>query len=213
VRSSKIVRETILKYGGRPVLSKVGHAFILNRMQTEGIALGGECSGHYYNQYGEIPWYATFMVREELAETGKSLDEVVAEFEKYFHSDEINGNRNVKNDKFDVCKGDAPAFFEGWAASKGLKIEKIEYTDGITIDFGKSWFNLRGSYTEPVVRLVVESSVSREDLVQLAQAVIDYMGKYGIKINIRMFSNNYPELIRKLSDPVKYNRLADILIN
>jgi len=213
VRASKIVRETILKYGGLPVLSKVGHAFIIDRMQREGIALGGEYSGHYYNQYGEIPWYVIYTIFEELAETGKSLDQAVSEFEKYFHSDEINGSRNIKNDKFDACKGDAPDFFSGWAASRGLKIEKINYTDGITIDFGKSWFNLRGSYTEPVVRLVVESSVSREDLVQLAQAVIDYMGRYSIKVNIRMFSNNYPELIRKLSDPVKYNRLADILID
>jgi phosphomannomutase len=213
VRSSKMVKETILKYGGRPVLSKVGHAFIIDRMQREGIALGGEYSGHYYNQYGEVPWYVTYMVREELAETGKSLDQAVAEFETYFHSDEISANRNVKDDRFDACKGDAPAFFEGWAASRGLKIEKVEYTDGITIDFGKSWFNLRGSYTEPVVRLVVESSVSREDLVQLTQTVINYMGKYNIKVNIKMFSNNFPELIRKLSDPVKYSRLADILID
>lgn len=135
--------------GGIPVLSKTGHAFMKERMRAENAVYGGEMSAHHYFRdfaycdNGNIPW---LLVAGLVSETGKPLSKLVEERQKKFPaSGEIN--RKVK---------DIPSVLKRVEAqyTKGATIDR---TDGISLEYDTWRFNLRGSNTEPILRLNVES--------------------------------------------------------
>jgi phosphomannomutase len=154
-RSSRAVPDLVAAEGGRSDLSRVGHAFFKQRMREEGAAFGGEVSGHYYFRdfwcadSGTIP---ALLILELLSVDDRSLAELMAEFRsRYFISGEINSE----------------------VADQGAKMEEIaarwsdgEQTrlDGISVDYPDWHFNVRPSNTEPLLRLNLESLVSREDM-------------------------------------------------
>ncbi len=149
VRSSNIVRESIKKNNGIPVMSRAGHSFIKEKMKKDNILFGGELSGHYYlrdNYFFESPFFVFFTILTILTESGESLSKIIKPLNKYYHSPEINFkllHRNLILKKIE----------NRYAHQKG-KICKI---DGLRVDFPEWWFNLRLSHTEPVLRLVVEA--------------------------------------------------------
>jgi phosphomannomutase len=154
-RSSRAVPDLVAAEGGRSDLSRVGHAFFKQRMREEGAVFGGEVSGHYYFRdfwcadSGTIP---ALLILELLSREGRSLGELMAEFRsRYFISGEINSE-----------VGDQEAKMEEIAArySDG----QITTLDGISIDYPDWHFNVRPSNTEPLLRLNLESLVSREDM-------------------------------------------------
>ena len=135
--------------GGIPILSKTGHAFMKERMRAENAVYGGEMSAHHYFRdfaycdNGNIPW---LLVAGLVCESGKSLSKLVAErMKKFPASGEIN--RKVK---------DIPSVLKKVEAqyTRGARIDR---TDGISVEFDTWRFNLRGSNTEPILRLNVES--------------------------------------------------------
>ena len=135
--------------GGIPVQSKTGHAFMKERMRAENAIYGGEMSAHHYFRdfaycdNGNIPW---LLVAALVSETGKPLSKLVEERQKKFPaSGEIN--RKVK---------DIPSILKRIEAqyAKGATIDR---TDGISLEYDQWRFNLRGSNTEPILRLNVES--------------------------------------------------------
>lgn len=133
-----------------PVLSKTGHAFIKERMRKENAIYGGEMSAHHYFRdfaycdNGNIPW---LLAAALVSESGKPLSKLVEERMAAFPaSGEIN--RKVADVKATIAQ------IEAAYAPKASAIDK---TDGISLDFGSWRFNLRGSNTEPVLRLNVES--------------------------------------------------------
>jgi phosphomannomutase len=146
--------DVVKSNGGTPVLSKTGHAFMKERMRAENAVYGGEMSAHHYFRdfaycdNGNIPW---LLVAALVSETGKPLSKLVEErMRKFPASGEIN--RKVR---------DIPSVLKRVEAqyTKGARIDR---TDGISLEYddGKegSWrFNLRGSNTEPILRLNVES--------------------------------------------------------
>jgi len=154
-RSSRAVPDLVAAEGGRSDLSRVGHAFFKARMREEKAVFGGEVSGHYYFRdfwnadSGTIP---ALLVLELLSVDGRSLAELMAEFRsRYFISGEINSE----------------------VADPAAKIEEIaeRYADGaqgrldgISVDYDDWHFNVRPSNTEPLLRLNLESLVSREDM-------------------------------------------------
>src|SRR5689334_18156377 len=154
-RSSRAVPDLVAAEGGRSDLSRVGHAFFKARMREEDAVFGGEVSGHYYFRdfwnadSGTIP---ALLVLELLSVDGRSLAELMAEFRsRYFISGEINSE----------------------VADQAAKIEQIaaRYADGeqgrldgISVDYPDWHFNVRPSNTEPLLRLNLESLVSREDM-------------------------------------------------
>lgn len=151
IRSSNIVREVIVKERGKPVMGRVGHSFIKEKMRKENIIFAGEFSGHYYHRdhyFCEAPLFVLFKILEEISKKEKTFSQLIKPFEKYFHSGEINFK--VK-DKEKVLKILENKFKEG-------KISKI---DGIRIDFPDWWFNVRPSQTEPVLRLVLEAKTKK----------------------------------------------------
>jgi phosphomannomutase len=154
-RSSRAVPDLVAAEGGRSDLSRVGHAFFKIRMREESAVFGGEVSGHYYFRdfwnadSGTIP---ALLVLELLSTDGRSLAELMAEFRsRYFISGEINSE----------------------VADPAAKIEEIaaRYSDGeqnrldgISVDYADWHFNVRPSNTEPLLRLNLESLISREDM-------------------------------------------------
>jgi len=147
IRSSKIVEEVIKKNGGIPVMSRVGHSFIKERMRKENILFGGEYSGHYYlrDQYFfEAPIAVFLKVLEIISKTGKKTSQLVKSFQKYFHSGEINFKLRGKKKILEKLE-------------KRYKKGKISKIDGLRVDFQNWWFLVRPSQTEPILRLSIEA--------------------------------------------------------
>jgi phosphomannomutase len=135
--------------GGTPVLSKTGHAFMKERMRAENAIYGGEMSAHHYFRdfaycdNGNIPW---LLVAGLVSETGQPLSKLVEErMRKFPASGEIN--RKVR---------DIPSVLKR-VEEKYTKGARIDRTDGISLEYDAWRFNLRGSNTEPILRLNVES--------------------------------------------------------
>lgn len=140
--------EIVEEAGGRAVMCKSGHAFIKEKMRAENAIYGGEMSAHHYfksHWYCDSGMIPMLLVLKLMAQTGKTLGELVGEMmQKYPCSGEINST--VEN------VADVLARVE--AAYSGGEVSKV---DGLSVEF-KDWrFNLRGSNTEPVIRLNVES--------------------------------------------------------
>lgn len=143
---SKAVPETVRASGGVPIRTKVGHSYIKQVMAESGAIFGGEHSGHYYfreNYRADSGIMAMLVLLRVITDAGVPLSELRTKYEPYVQSGEIN---------FHVAdKEAADAAVE--AAFKGYTVDRL---DGLTIDMGESWINVRPSNTEPVLRLNVE---------------------------------------------------------
>jgi phosphomannomutase len=156
---SKAVPEVILENGGTPVRTRVGHSFIKAVMAETGAAFGGEHSAHYYfhdNFNADSGSIAALVVLEQLGLTGLPLSELRKPFERYAASGEIN-----------VTVDDAQAVVE--RVAEAYSDADQERVDGLTVDFGDWWFNLRASNTEPVLRLNLEAADSESCQTHVAE--------------------------------------------
>lgn len=142
--------DIVTQAGGQAVMSKTGHAFIKERMRAENAIYGGEMSAHHYFRdfaycdSGMIPW---LLVSELLSQTGQSLSTLVAERIRLFPcSGEIN---------FKVANvAEAIAKIQQHFMAETISVDN---TDGLSMTFSDWRLNLRGSNTEPLLRLNVES--------------------------------------------------------
>jgi phosphomannomutase len=144
---SKSVPEIITENGGRPIRTRVGHSFIKSVMAETGAIFGGEHSGHYYfreNYRADSGLIAAMVVLEELSRVPEPLSELRKPLERYAASGEIN-----------VEVGDPAATVE--RVSEAYAGADQERVDGLTVDLGDWWFNLRPSNTEPLLRLNLEA--------------------------------------------------------
>ncbi|MFM7093625.1 MAG: phosphomannomutase/phosphoglucomutase [Actinomycetota bacterium] len=149
---SRTVAEVIAEGGGNAVRSKVGHSYIKQLMAETGAVFGGEHSAHYYfldNYRADSGLIAAMFVIAELSRAGKPLSEVRAPFDRYAASGEIN---TQVNDPAAVIERVASAF-------PGRPQDRL---DGLTVDCGPWWFNLRASNTEPLLRLNLEAPTRAE---------------------------------------------------
>jgi phosphomannomutase len=144
--------DIVRRHGGTAVLCKSGHAFIKAKMRAVDAAYGGEMSAHHYFRRfsycdsGMIPW---LLVLEVMCATGKPLSALVGERMRLFPaSGEIN--RRLKS-------GGAAAILARTSAHYETQARSIDLTDGLSMEFERWRFNLRGSNTEPLVRLNVEA--------------------------------------------------------
>jgi phosphomannomutase len=145
---SKAVPEIIRERGGVPVRTRVGHSYIKAIMADTDALFGGEHSGHYYfreNYRADSGSIAALVVLEVLSRSGRRLSELRTDFERYADSGEIN--TEVAN---------PAAVIEAVAARfEGARQDRL---DGLTVDLGEWWFNLRPSNTEPLLRLNLEAA-------------------------------------------------------
>jgi phosphomannomutase len=149
---SRVVPEVIAEHGGVGIRTKVGHSFIKQVMAETGAIFGGEHSGHYYfrdNYRADSGIIAAMIVLELLSVTGQPLSELLRPFERYVDSGEIN---TVVDDPAGAVEAMAAHVEE---AGGGLGI--ADRLDGLTVDRGDWWYNLRPSNTEPLLRLNVEA--------------------------------------------------------
>jgi len=158
---SKAVPEVIAEAGGVPVRTRVGHSFIKAVMAETGAVFAGEHSGHYYfrdNYRADSGLIAALVVLELLSTSGQALSELVAPLDRYAASGEIN--RTVA-DPAAVIDAVA-AHFDGAAQDRA---------DGLTVDAGDWWFNLRPSNTEPLLRLNLEAATAGDCQRRTAQVL------------------------------------------
>jgi phosphomannomutase len=146
---SKAVPEVIAEGKGIGVKTRVGHSFIKQVMAETGAIFGGEHSGHYYyrdNYRADSGIITALVVLELLSRANKPLSEVVAPFDRYAASGEIN--TKVKSPSASVARIAAQLIDEGVL---------VDQMDGLTAQYDDWWFNLRPSNTEPLLRLNVEA--------------------------------------------------------
>ncbi len=149
---SRVVPEVIAEKGGVGIRTKVGHSYIKQVMAETGAVFGGEHSGHYYfrdNYRADSGIIAAMVVLELLSVTGRPLSELLEPFRRYSDSGEIN-----------TVVDDPPRAVELMAAeveAAGGARGTADRLDGLTVDRGDWWYNLRPSNTEPLLRLNVEA--------------------------------------------------------
>jgi len=144
---SRAVPEIVRELGGTPVRTKVGHSYIKAVMADTGAAFGGEHSGHYYfreNYRADSGLIASLVVLEQLSAAGIPMSELVAPLDRYAASGEVN---TVVTDHDAAIDAVAAAYHD----------RPQDRLDGLTVDCGDWWFNLRPSNTEPLLRLNLEA--------------------------------------------------------
>jgi phosphomannomutase len=153
--TSRAVPELVAERGGTPVRSRVGHSYIKALMADTGAIFGGEHSAHYYFRdfWGaDSGMLAAIHVLAALGEQERPLSDMMADYQRYEASGEIN---------FTVT--DAETCVDEVLKTFGERINSIDHLDGVTVDLGDgSWFNLRMSNTEPLLRLNVEAHTTEE---------------------------------------------------
>ncbi len=161
---SRVVPEVIAEKGGIGIRTKVGHSFIKQVMADTGAVFGGEHSGHYYfrdNYRADSGIIAAMVVLELLSTSGRTLSELLAPFERYADSGEINTEVDDPAGAVELLAGEVER--------AGGALGTADRLDGLTVDRGDWWFNLRPSNTEPLLRLNVEAP----DEASLARHVED----------------------------------------
>ena len=162
--TSRAVPELVIERGGTPVRSRVGHSYIKALMAETGAIFGGEHSAHYYFRdfWGaDSGMLAALYVLAALGNSERPLSDLTADYQRYESSGEIN---------FTV--EDSASCVEAVLKVFGSRIHSIDHLDGVTVDLGEgSWFNLRTSNTEPLLRLNVEGRCTED-----VDAVVEQVG-------------------------------------
>ncbi|MBP7857718.1 phosphomannomutase/phosphoglucomutase [Candidatus Saccharibacteria bacterium] len=165
VRNSRTVPRVIKAGGGEPVLERVGHANIKRRMLEEDAVFGGEASGHFFfrdNWYADSGLIGAVIGLYVAGLSGKKLSELRKEYTHFAAIPEINF---VVEDK----DGALERLSEAYAEHEQSRL------DGLTVNIGEhTWFNVRASNTEPVMRLNAESDdqATLDDLVERVKELI-----------------------------------------
>jgi phosphomannomutase len=161
LRLSHSIPELITAKGGKPVRTRVGHSFIKKILREVDGPFGGEVSGHFYfrdNFYADSGLIAAVIGLYVAGLSGKSLSRLRKQYTKYPAIAETNFEVESKDAVFERLK-------------QAFNDAELDELDGLTADFGDgSWFNVRGSNTEPVIRLNAEAH-SEADLAKLVTKV------------------------------------------
>jgi phosphomannomutase len=164
LRSSWVVKEVIEAAGGKPMMSRVGHAFIKQQMREADALFAGELSGHYYfkdNFTAESSAMAILCLANIVSKSDKPLSALVAPLRKYFASGEIN--THVSRDPKIILDEIRAKYKDG----------RMFELDGVSVEYADWWFNVRCSNTEPLVRLNLEAKTEavmvakREELLAI----------------------------------------------
>jgi len=160
--SSRNLKEEIGDSNNQILISRVGHTFIKQLMIQEDAGFGCEPAGHYYfssNNFNESPVIVLLKILEILSKTKMPLSELIKQFKKYY-------SERIRLESVNFKK----------VERKYRKTGKVRKLDGLTIEFGNWWFNLRPSNTEPIFRLTIEAQneallkEKKEELLKLIQS-------------------------------------------
>jgi phosphomannomutase len=160
---SRTVPEVIAEHGGVGVRTRVGHSYIKQVMAETGAVFGGEHSGHYYyrdNYRADSGIITALVVLELMSKSNRPLSELLLPYRRYADSGEINTE-----------VADPAAAVEAVAAREAAAGIAIDRLDGITVDHGDWWYNLRPSNTEPLLRLNVEAADDAACVLHVAEVL------------------------------------------
>ncbi|MDT0331635.1 phosphomannomutase/phosphoglucomutase [Nocardiopsis lambiniae] len=150
--TSHAVPDIVREHGGVPMRTRVGHSFIKATMAETDAVFGGEHSAHYYFRdfwKADTGMLAAMHVLRVLGTDGRPLSEITAEYSRYAASGEINSEVADAAERMVAVR-------EAFADRDGATVDEL---DGLTVELpGGSWFNLRASNTEPLLRLNVEAA-------------------------------------------------------
>src|SRR6202140_2274144 len=149
---SKSVPELVEKLGGQAVRTRVGHSYIKAEMRRLNAIYGGEHSGHFYfrdNWFADSGLIALLIFLELVSTEDNPLSELLKPLDRWVRSGEINTKVQDVQSKLKQLE-------EHYGASA----QSVDYLDGITLDFGDWWFNVRPSNTEPLLRMNLEAKTS-----------------------------------------------------
>lgn len=149
---SKAVPRIIESSGGKAVRTRVGYALIKPLMREYNAVFGGEHSGHFYfqnNWFADSGLIALLVCLELISEENQPLSALVKSIDPYFRSGEINSQVD-----------DIPKKLK--EIEDHYSFGKTDHLDGVTIDFGDWWFNVRPSNTEPLLRLNIEADTKEK---------------------------------------------------
>jgi phosphomannomutase len=166
LRSSRSLAESVKEAGGIPVKSRVGHVFMKQKMAETRAVFGGELSGHFYfreNFNADSGAIAFAAIVSALASSKKSMSRLVAPTRRYVQSGEINFETEDKDGAIRKLRDLFPS-------------AKVEELDGLTLDCGPWWLNVRMSNTEPLLRLNLEGPDRKTVLAKIAD-VAPLLGK------------------------------------
>ena len=148
--SSKALPELIRREGGRAIRTQVGHSIIKPQMRSNNAAFGAEHSGHFYfrdNYFADSGIIAMLTVAELISSQQEQISTLLDPIDPYVRSGEINHEVEDQNAAMQSVE-------DYYSEQEGAKIDHL---DGLTVDLGDWWFNLRPSNTEPLLRLNVEA--------------------------------------------------------
>ncbi|MEX2613987.1 MAG: phosphomannomutase/phosphoglucomutase [Gaiellaceae bacterium] len=164
VRASRAVPEAIERAGGVPLMNRVGHAFIKQRMRKDDAVFAGEVSAHYYFRdfsqadTGVVPF---LLMLELLSRRGAKLSALLEPYrERFFLTGEIN-----------TPVADVPLKLQELKERYSAEGGRISHLDGLSVDFDAWHFNVRPSNTEPLLRLNLEA-LSRDLMEEKREEVL-----------------------------------------
>ena len=164
LRSSWIVRDEILRAGGTPLESRVGHSFIKQAMRKTDAVFAGELSGHFYFRdafFTDNAELAMLHVLSLLSRRNQPVSQVLAPYNRYFATGELNFSVADK----DRCIATLKQTFAD---------AELAQLDGVTLRYGDWWCNVRPSNTEPVLRLNLEAKTPalRDQMLARVEALL-----------------------------------------
>jgi|TARA_Y100000310_G_C20649168_1_gene798397 phosphomannomutase len=168
IRPGRITEEMIKEARGIPVVTKVGHSLIKEKMKEVDAVYGGESSGHFFFKLDhgtyETPVIMILKMLQEISESGIKISEYIKPLRKYFHSGEINSDVENKEQKLEQIE------------NKYKDAKSINHLDGISIEYEDFWFNVRPSNTESKLRMALEAKTKkimqqkRDELLKLIRS-------------------------------------------
>ena len=162
VRASRAVADAVKAAGGTPVMHRVGHAFMKVKMRELNAIYGGEVSAHYYfrdNWFADNGMIPALLLLELVSSSGRKLSELLAPYRaKYFISGEINSK-----------VADVPAALK--RIEEKYQDGRVTKLDGVSVDYDSWHFNVRGSNTEPLLRLNLEA-MSKDEMERRRDEVL-----------------------------------------
>lgn len=165
---ARTVEDIARRFGGRRVRSKVGHSYMKQVITRESAIFGGEAAGHYFYPlpYGafETPVLLILKLLARMSEKNLPLSELVKPFRTYAHSGEINVRVGSREEVAASIQKVKEAYADG----------EQDFLDGISVTYPDYWFIVRGSNTEPMLRLNVEAKTEervREETERLRRVI------------------------------------------
>lgn len=171
--TSKAVPEVIAENGGTAVRTRVGHSFIKSQMAETHAVFGGEHSAHYYfSEFfnADSGILAAMHILAALGNQEKLLSELMASYERYESSGEINTRLESQEEQQERTQAVLDAFAD--------RTESVDTLDGVTVQLRDTpaWFSVRASNTEPLLRLNVEAP-TKDEVTTLVTEILDIIRK------------------------------------